>query len=299
MNETWNWDDLRLFLAVARAGGLARAGTVTGFSAPTLARRMLSLERALGTELFLRRRRGYDLTSAGEELIGLAEAVERAALGIERWCSAADKAPRVRIAAGAWMSRFLARHMASLLEPEERLGIEIVTGIAPADLLRREANLGLRNRRPETPGLAGRRLVRVAFAIYGERGFLSDHPEARDNRRFAACPWIAFSPPGPSLPSSLWLDQQLLSEPLLTCSTAEAVLEAALAGIGLTVLPCFIGDGEPGLLRASSTLADLEHEQWLVSHDDDRHQREIKALAERLTALVRAHSSLFGGEAAV
>ena len=295
MNETWNWDDLRLFLSVARAGGLARAVPMTQASAPTLSRRMMSLERALGTSLFVRRRDGYDLTIAGKELLELAETLEQGALSVERWRTAADPHPVVKIAAGAWTSTFIARHMSNLIDDNEELTIEILTGIAPADLLRREANLGLRNRRPETPGLAGRRLVRVEFAIYGEETLVRSCPEATDERRFGACRWVAFSPPGPKVPSAVWLDQQLHREARLRCSTAQAVLQAALAGIGLCVLPCFIGDAEPNLARASGIIVELGHDQWLVTHDDDRHNKQIKQVAGRLTKLIRSQEQLFNG----
>ncbi len=296
MNETWNWDDLRLFLSVARVGGLARAVPITQASAPTLSRRMRSLERALGTSLFVRRRDGYELTIAGKELLELAEALEEGALGVERWRTAADPHPVVKIAAGAWTSAFIARHMSNLIDNNEGLTIEILTGAAPADLLRREGNLGLRNRRPETPGLAGRRLVRVEFAIYGEATLVRSCPEATEERRFAACHWIAFSPPGPKVASAVWLDQHLHREARLRCSTAQAVLEAALAGTGLCVLPCFIGDTEPKLARASGIIAELGHDQWLVSHDDDRQNKHIKQVSGRLSKLIRAHEELFNGE---
>lgn len=291
----WSWDDLRLFLAVARSSGLAKATPVTRVSAPTLSRRMTSLERALGTPLFLRHRTGYDLTPAGEELLELAEAVEAGALRVERWRVAADPDPVVKIAAGAWTSAFLARHMVDLAGDEDELAIEILTGTAPADLLRREANLGLRNHRPETPGLAGQLLVRVEFAIYGEAAYLRSSPEAGDERRFAACRWIAFSPPGPKVPSAVWLDQQMHRDARLKCSTAQAVLEAALAGAGLCVLPCFIGDAERKLARASGIIGELGHDQWLVSHDDDRHNEHIRGISGRLAKLIRAHEGLFGG----
>jgi DNA-binding transcriptional LysR family regulator len=212
MNETWKWDDLRLFLAVARGNGLAKAAPLTRSSAPTLSRRMTALERALGRTLFLRHRNGYDLTQAGEELLGLAEAVEAGTLRIERWRSAEDPNPVVKIAAGVWTSAFLARHMAALVADRDALRVEILSGAAPADLLRREANLGLRNHRPETPGLAGRRVAHVAFAVYGETAYVRDRPEARDERRYAACRWIAFSPPGPKVPSAVWLEQQVLAD---------------------------------------------------------------------------------------
>jgi len=256
---------------------------------------MTSLERALGTPLFLRHRTGYDLTPAGEELLELAEAVEAGALRVERWRVAADPDPVVKIAAGAWTSAFLARHMADLASDEDELAIEILTGAAPADLLRREANLGLRNHRPETPGLAGQLLVRVEFAIYGEAGYVRSSPEAADERRFAACRWIAFSPPGPKVPSAVWLDQQIHRDAWLKCSTAQAVLEAALAGAGLCVLPCFIGDGAAKLARASGIIGELGHDQWLVSHDDDRHNEHIRRVSGRLAKLIRAHAELFNG----
>ena len=172
MNEMLNWDDLRLFLAIARSGGLAKAAPVVRSSAPTLGRRMMSLERALGAQLFIRHRSGYDLTAAGQELLALAEGLEKGALDIERWRTAADPHPVVKIAAGDWMSKFVALHVAELSDRNEDIAIEILTGVSPADLLRREANLGLRNRRPELPGLAGRRLVRVEFAVFGEAAFV-------------------------------------------------------------------------------------------------------------------------------
>ncbi len=108
MNETLSWDDLRLNLSVARNGGLAGAVPTAQLSAPTLSRRMVSLERVLGLSLFIRRRDGYDLTSAGNQLLELAEAVEQEVLGIERWRSAVDPHPVVKIAAGAWTSIFIA-----------------------------------------------------------------------------------------------------------------------------------------------------------------------------------------------
>ncbi len=295
MNETMNWDDLRLFLAVARAAGLGKAARKTQVSAPTLGRRMTALERSLGASLFRRHRRGYDLTSAGKELLERAEAFERAALDVERWQSATDIRPLVKIAAGDWTSAFVARHILDVIDPKEELAVEILTGISPSDLLRRQANLGLRNRRPDTPGLAGRRLVQVAFAIYGEKALVRSSPEARDERRYAACRWIAFSPPGPKVPSAVWLDQQLESAAQIICSTAMAVLESALAGAGLCVLPCFIGDADRRLTRASETIAALVHDQWLVTHDDDRHDGQIKIVSERLATLIRSNEALFSG----
>jgi len=296
MNEPWDWDDLRMFLSVARAGGLAKAVTGSGASAPTLGRRMTGLERAMGIALFTRRRDGYVLTESGKHLLGLAETIEHGALAVDRWRAAAGSQTAITIAAGSWTSAFLARHVHDLTGGDEGLAIKIVSGGASADLLRREANLGLRNDRPKTPGLAGRRLVRVAFSVYGETGFVARMPEALGEARFEACPWIVFAPGGPKTPSAAWLDRHLRRDALLVCTTAQAVLAAASAGAGLCVLPCFVGDREPGLSRASGLVRELEHDQWLVSHDDDRHSKAIRLVSDRLAKLVRSHEALFSGE---
>lgn len=298
MNETLSWDDLRLFLAVTRAGGLAGAAKSAGASAPTLGRRMLALEQNLGRALFVRRRDGYALTDGGQDLLRLAEAFELDALSIDRWRTSSGIGAVVRIAAGAWTSAFIAGRIGSLVDPDENTQIELVTGTSAADLLRREANLGLRNRRPELPGLAGHKLTRVAFAAYGGQAYVKETAEAHDHRRFAACRWIVLSPPGPKTPSAVWLDERLERAPALRCRSPQEVLEAAGSGFGLCVLPCFIGDSCTTLARASDNIDALEHEQWLVSHDQDRHQRHIRRISDRLRTLIKANRDLFAGQCA-
>ncbi len=298
MNEIWNWDDLRLFLAVTRAGGLAGAVSSTGVSAPTLSRRMMALERSLGVTLFTRRRDGYDLTSAGKDLFGHAETLEQGALGVERWRTASYSRPVVKIAAGAWTSGFLACHLPNLMPPEDDIALELHSGTAQTDLLRREANIGLRNRRPTGIGLAGQKLGAVAFAVYGQTKLVRKQPHTRDGRRFTDCRWIALSAPGPKAPSAAWLDRQLPQGQgrKITCSNAHTVLEAVKAGAGLTVLPCFVGDSATGLARASEPIDTLAHDQWLVTHDDDRHDKAIKKTIKRVAALIKSQAPLFRGD---
>ncbi|MEM7222392.1 MAG: LysR family transcriptional regulator [Pseudomonadota bacterium] len=295
MNEMIDWNDLRLFLQVARAGGLAPAMAATGVSAPTLGRRMVVLERALGVELFLRRRDGYDLTADGEQLLRRAEVLEEGALGIERWRSAAKPTPRVRIAAGAWTSSFLAGHLKALTAVKGAPDIEILSGAGLADLVRREAELGIRNRRPEQRGLAGRRLGSVAFAVYGAPEFLVDQPTALGEERYTKCDWVALATGDNVVPSTLWLEQRLGKAPRLGCHAPWPLLDAATAGVGLCVLPCFIGDSDSRLARASEPILELRHDQWLVSHDDDRHTAPIRRTANGLARLFRDHKALFAG----
>jgi DNA-binding transcriptional LysR family regulator len=226
----------------------------------------------------------------------LAERLELDALNIDRWRMSDEKVSTVKIAAGAWTSAFIARHMGELMSEDEDMLIELVSGTGPADLLRREANLGLRNRRPEISGLAGYKLTRVEFAIFGGRRYVEEKPEARNFHRFRTCRWIAFSPSGPKTPSAAWLDEHLERTPNLRCRSSQEVLEAAGADLGLCVLPCFIGDAHDELVRASGIIEELGHEQWLVSHDQDRQQRHIRRIIDRLRSLVKTHRRLFLGQ---
>lgn len=300
--QSTRWDDLRLFLAVARAGGLSAASAPTGLSPATLGRRMTALERALGTPLFIRRRDGYDLTESGRELLSRGATAESAMLSIERWSATATPTTAVRVATGTWTGAFLAKHATAVAGgvpgsgAGPRLTLKIVSGSRSVDLLRREADLGLRNRRPTTSGLAGRRLGLIAFAAYGAPGFLAANPASRDERRFSEVDWIVFGPSDTDIPSTVWLERNLRREPLLYCSDARAVLDAAAAGVGLCLLPCFIGDADERLARASAPIADLAHEQWLVAHDEDRHNRAIRLTANRIANLIRGKRALFTGE---
>ena len=290
-----DWDDLRLFLAVARAGGLSAAAAGTGLSPATLGRRMTALERRIGTRLFRRRRDGYDLTEAGRDLVSRSAKAETAMLSIERW-SAEAPLPAIRIASGAWTGAFLAAHVEMLAGTKPRLAIEILTGAGLVDLLRREADLGIRNRRPTTTGLAGRRLGPVTFALYGAPKFLADNPSAASEDRWADCDWVLFAPPDDAeIPSAAWLDRRMRRAPVLRCTDPRNVADAVAGGAGLCVLPCFVGDRDERLSRASPPIAELDHEQWLVSHDEDRHDRHIRVAAARITELIRSRPDLFAG----
>ena len=110
----FSWDDLRLFLDVARLGGLSAATKSTGLSAATLGRRVTALEHQIGEALFVRSQTGYALTPAGEELLLRAEEVEAAMLSLRRWKDGSIGERVVRVSAGPWTSAFIARHIGQI-----------------------------------------------------------------------------------------------------------------------------------------------------------------------------------------
>ena len=258
---------------------------------------MTRLERDLGVTLFGRHRDGFDLTDDGMALLELAGAMEQGVLAIERWRAQVDPQPEVRIAAGPWTSLFAARHVTAFAQRDGAPSIAFVTGAATTDLLRREAHIGLRNRRPEASGLAGRRLARVAFAIYGAgKSAATEHHIAPDLASLLErADWISLAASRTPVPSTIWLEQRLTRAPRVQCSTPDALLAAARAGAGLCVLPCFIGDADAALVRMSNPIRELTHDQWLVVHNDDRHMKPVRQAADWLADLIRTHRSLFAG----
>ena len=255
------WSDLELFLAVARHGGLSAAARETGASAPTLGRRMHALERALSAELFVRGTHGYDLTEAGR---ALRAGLEDVAARVERLTAPREGLPEVKVSAGTWTALALVRRMTEVTGEPPDLALRLLPSEETLSIARREAVIGLRRTRPAEEGLAGRRIARVSFAAYG----IPYGPErlVRVHAR---------------TPSALWVEERAGPDAPVAPAPRLA-LDMALAGLGRAVLPTFIGDAEPSLRRAGGPIESLAHDQWLVTHDEDRHLPEVRRAIERI-----------------
>ena len=262
------WDDLAAFLAVARTGGLAAAAREAGSSAPTLGRRMLALERAMGRELFVRRTHGYDLTEAGHRLLGELEGV---AGRIERITTPAtgDALPLVKLSAGTWTTLALVRRLAEVAGEPPDVRLRFVSSEAVLSIGRREASIGIRNRRPAEAGVAGRKLRRNAFAVYAAPG--------------APTGWIVVNA---DTPSARWGRERAGADVLHEASHPRVALDLALTGAGRLVLPTFVGDAEATLERVSDPIEELAHDAWLAVHDDDRHLSEVRRVIERVAVVL-------------
>ncbi|HET7718269.1 MAG TPA: LysR family transcriptional regulator [Bauldia sp.] len=286
MKDRFDWEELRLFLAVARASGLAGAARETGISAPTLGRQMTALERRLNVRLFERRQTGYELTKAGRELYRRAIEMESAATGIERWLSGQAERRVVRVAAGAWTSRFLALHMDQIWATDDPMTYEFLTGAARLDIAHRQADIGIRNRAPEESGLSGRRTNDVAYAVYRARRLPAD----------ANPGWIGVIGDGGLTPSARWTASRYADNILINCTDPRMVADLLHAGIGQAVLPCFVGDSFPELRRSGGTIDELAEQQWMVLNDAERHQPAVRLAIDRIVALLDEHRALFRGE---
>src|ERR1700754_2420375 len=143
--DSISWDDLRLFLDVARLGGLSAATETTGLSAATLGRRVTALEGEIGEPLFIRSQTGYQLTKAGEDLLHRAEDVESAMRALTRWRDGNVGERIVRISAGTWPSAYLAARIGEIWTVDDGIRIEFLPAYEKVDIGRRAADIGIRS----------------------------------------------------------------------------------------------------------------------------------------------------------
>lgn len=262
-----NWDDLRAFLAVARAGGLAGAAKEVAASAPTLGRKMRILERMLDRELFIRRSHGYDLTDAGLELMQDLEGISNH-IGRLTARPQTDGLPLVKISAGTWTSHAIARRWQDIVGTPPDVRLRFVSSETYLNLARREISIAIRNRQPTETGLAARKLAGNEFAVYAIAGAPAD--------------WIIHTV---DTPSSVWAKERAKSGFFHEVNNPRLAMDLALAGAGQLILPTFIGDREAMLDRRSGLIEELAHDAWLVFHDDDRNLPEIRRVIDRIYTL--------------
>ncbi|WP_193367677.1 LysR family transcriptional regulator [Pelagibius marinus] len=269
MDETkLNWEDLRLFLAVARAGGLSAAVSDTGKSAPTLGRRMLAVEAAVGGELFRRLPRGYELTEQGEDLLARIADLETQIQSLGRF----GRGPAViKISAGSWMTYVLCRHIHAIQDGLGATRLQFISAEHVLDIAHREAVIGIRNRRPEQRGLACRKIGHVRFAGYATGKSVR--------------PWVRVAV---KTPSAAWLAAQPDSGDAVEVTSPRNALDLACAGAVRAVLPTFVGDAQEGLLRVTPTIPELSHDQWLVTHDEERFQPNVRRVIDRIYEIARS-----------
>lgn len=269
MSETkTNWDDLHLFLAVAREGGLSPAARATGRSAATLGRRMLALERATGRELFVRHDRGYEMTADARNLLIDLTEIEARIVRLTATSNEKER-PLVKVSAGTWTTLSLLDRLDEITGKPADIRLRFVSSESTLDISRREVVIGFRNRRPTEDSMAGRNLSRVEFAPYAT----------------AAAPerWIKVLA---DTPSARWLDKTVGSDVVCEVNAPRNSLDLALAGKGIALLPTFIGDARKGLRRTGATIPELGHDQWIVTHQDDRHLPEVRRTIDRLCRVV-------------
>ncbi|WXA97253.1 LysR family transcriptional regulator [Pendulispora brunnea] len=285
-------------LRVAEKGSLAAGARALGVNHTTALRRVHAFERRLGVRLFERLAKGYVLTAAGEELMRTAQQMDEMATSVERRISGRDLrlTGSVRVTTTDTLAvSIVPPHLAAFRRKHPDVHLELTTSNAVLSLSKRDADVAIRpsGRPPENANLVGRRIAEIAFALYAAPSYLADH-RTRDLARHL---WIA---PDDSLGQTAvaeWMARELPhAVDVLRCDSFVAMRTAAVAGLGVVALPCYLGDPEPGLERVRGPLANLTSELWILTHEDLRGTARIRAFTEFMAeALIREQRGLIQG----
>lgn len=293
-----DWNDIRVFLAIARAGSLAKAAKATRTSQATLGRHLRALEDSLGAPLFDRLPNALRLTALGRETLDGAGAMDEDAATILRRARLALE-PRARpvvvtsVNSIAW---FLVRHFDFLRD--EMGGTELVLKATrrSVDLARREADIALRMLAlPDAPDLTGRKIARVANAIYASKAFLARAGrKARDG--IDGIDYVARET-GSEVSPQAKFSAAIAPRVRTLMRVSETVLrhQAALDGVGAALLPCHLGDRESTLVRLTGPIPELDENMYLVVHRDLRRVAAVRRAADALAALCKARARELAG----
>lgn len=293
---TIDWDDVRYFLAVARHASVRAAADQLEVNHTTVLRRIAQLEARLGSQMFERLPAGYRLTEAGEQVQEFAEQMEASSHLLVSRVFGRDQAVRgpLRIT----MAPTLATHLLmpdfadfARLHPE--IEMEIHSSIEKVNLTNREADVALRvvfDRNSLPQNLHGVKGPNLSVSAYMSRDLLAAWKGGRSGR----LRWITKTVEGvPEWARGAALE--ITGAPFRVPEDA-AHLEALRQGMGISVLPSFVGDAEPLLIRVPGTGLGPHGTLWVLTQGETRKTRRVRLFTEFISNRLRAHAAALAGD---
>jgi DNA-binding transcriptional LysR family regulator len=290
-----DWDDVRYFLAVAREGSVRAAAERLKVNHSTVLRRIAQLEERLGAHMFEKLPSGYRLTDAGEEILELAVQMEASSNQLETRVFGRDESVRglLRVTlAPVLPTHLLMPDIADFARLHPDVEMEILSSGELANLTNREADVAIRvvydsNTLPlNLHALKGPELF---GGVYMSRDLLDVwRAGARD-----AIQWIVISSHG--IPDWARKGEVRTTEVPFWTTDGEAQIVAVRQGIGITTLPCFIGDADPLLVRVPSTDLHMHGTLWLLTQGETRKTKRVRLFTEFVSRRLAAYAPLLAG----
>ncbi|MDR7143293.1 LysR family transcriptional regulator [Rhizobium sp. BE258] len=291
-----NWDDVRIFLAVARTGQILAASKRLGLNHATLSRRLTSLEEALKTRLFIRRTNGCELTAEGEIFLSSAERMETEMLAAQANLGRTDTAIAGTVRVGApdgFGVSFLAPRMGRLIERHPELKIQLVPVPRSFSLSQREADIAITLERPEQGRLISAKLTDYTLGLYASKsyaaqnGLPADADALKQHRRIGYVEDLLFS-------QSLNFTGEVMRnwDAAFEISSATGQTEAVLSGAGIGILHDYIARQHAELVRILPDTS-IRRAYWTTFHESARELVRVRTVSDFLQELVSAERHIF------
>lgn len=290
------WNDLSVILAICRQGSLSGAARALRVNHSTVFRRIVAIEERTGVRFFERLPHGYAMTDAGRSAMYYAERIEAEvhALGREVLGQDMRLQGKVRVTSPEGMAvRMMPSLLAAFAREHPGVSVELVGGSLAVDLSRREADIAIRaTSKPPGSGF-GRKIGAFRVGLYAA-------PEYA--RRHAAVPlgerdWCMILGSVAWLVPHVWKKRELGERRLVfSASSVISVINTTAEGVGMTMLPCYLGDADERLVRVGALVDELTMELWVLTHPDLRHTARVKTLMAFLYEAMMRERDLFAGE---
>lgn len=295
--STPNWDDTRIFLAIARTGAVSIAARELGLGVATVSRRIARLEAALDLPLFSRHQTGYRLTHEGEMLLPKAVALEDTMRGLLVEAQDSTGAVgQVRVATAENLANpIIIPALCALLRRHPALSVDVITDVATVNLDHREADIAIRMVRPDRGNVTIRRVGTLGMGLYASAGYLEERPyvakgDTRSNR------YIGWSEKQAHISAAQWIAQTLKGDmAAISTTTLSAQLSAAMSGLGLAVLPHFLAL-EAGLVVVKAELG-INQPIWFAMHSDLTGSHRVRIVADHLLEIMTENADRLSGKA--
>jgi DNA-binding transcriptional LysR family regulator len=288
-----DWDDVRYFLAVARGGSVRAAAERLGVNHSTVLRRIAQLEERLGVHMFEKLPSGYRLTAAGEEVLEFADQMEASSHLLETRVFGRDQSVRglLRVTlAPTLATHLLMPDFADFARLHPDIEMEILSSGELANLTNREADVAIRvvyDRKTLPLNLHGLKGPELFGGVYLSRDRLTASPTGAPDR----IRWIVISSDG--IPD--WAREVSVTGMPFRITDGEAQIAAVRQGLGMTTLPCFVGDADPLLARVPGADLHMYGTLWLLTQGETRKTKRVRLFTEFISRRLAAYAPLLAG----
>jgi DNA-binding transcriptional LysR family regulator len=268
-----DWDKLRIFHTAAESGSFTHAAERLNMSQSAVSRQISSLEDSLGLKLFIRHARGLILTEVGEQLFRTAHRMHFELQSVETQMSESQEVPAgplIVTTTVGFGSAWLASRIAEFVKLYPTIQLEIKLNDAELDLAMREADIAIRLHRPNQSEMIQRKLFTVHFHVYASKSYLKENAPPKTIDDLDQHKIITFGEPVPSYLGDVnFLERVGRTDshpriPALKVNAIFGMMQACRHGIGIALLPDYIAEDEPELVRVLDTLETPEFETYFV-----------------------------------